>query len=251
MKNEAIETLNHYFRNHSNTVFFLGSNVGVEMLSDFFRNGKIFTGDAPDMVILKDDTAIIVEHFEFDSSYTNKKGSSSRIEQARIEREIQEKMTISNEYIHQDTINTSFTYQDYVSNVTKNFLHHYNQIETYKQNLINKKIITTDTIVKTMFLIEDVSPIGSMAFDIYKNNGEMVPIILARCPEFLELIYCHNQVDYVLCCSYSGDSEYVWFIDRSEISFYINNQLDYANMKFFGNHTCVVEFRVDIPNDGG
>ena len=118
MKNEAIKTLNHYFRNQSNTVFFLGSNLGVEMLSDFFRNGKIFTGDAPDIVILKDDTAIIVEHFEFDSSYTNKKGSSSRIEQARIEREIQERFSyqadvlleIDDSYSGEDGIDVKIAY---------------------------------------------------------------------------------------------------------------------------------------------
>ena len=250
MKNEAIKTLKQYFRNESNSIEFFGSDVGVNMFIDFLQNGKTIANDAPDMILLKDNMAIIVEHFEFDSSHANRKGSSNRIEEARIDRQIREKMAISNEYIHQDVINASCSYQDYVANVTKGFLHHYNQIENYKQNLINKKIITLDTIVKIMFLIEDVSPIGSIAFGNNNGKAQKLPVTLAQCPEFLDLVEQYNQIDYVLCCSYVCDSEYVWFIDCDQIPAYREKQCDYANMRFFNNPICIVEFRKIVSNEG-
>ena len=250
MKNEAIKTLAQYFCNDSNIIEFWGSDIGVNMFIDFLQNGKTIACDAPDMVLLKDNMAIIVEHFEFDSSHTDRKGSSSRIEEARINREIREKMAISSEYVHQDAINASCSYQDYVANVTKNFLHHYNQIEKYKQNLISKKIITEDTIVKIMFLIEDVSPIGSIAFGNINGKAQKLPITLAQCPEFLDLVERHDKIDFVLCCSYACDSEYVWFIDCDEVPAYREKQIDYANMRIFSNPVCVIEYRKIVSTGG-
>ena len=240
MKYEVTRTLNKYLYYKCNNVKYLGSDSGVRMFFDFYKNGEIIEGDRPDMVIIKNNTAIVVEHFEFDSSKTSKKSSSNREEIARIERELQKKTKENKECIHQDAIRASFTYQNYVSNVTRNFLEHYNKIEKYRSNLIGKNIITEDYIVKNMFLIEDVTPIGSVAIDINKDRNKEEPILLARCPEFLDLVASHHGVDYVMCCSYVGNNEYIWFIDCNDISSYKEWQLDYANMRFFENQACVV-----------
>lgn len=239
MKKDASRTLNNYLRSRTNTVYYLGDDSGIRMFSDFLKNGITIDGDEPDMVILKDSTAIVVEHFEFDSSYTNRKGSSYRKDEARIKREIQEKTKDFDEFVHLDTINASFTYENFITNVTENFLDHYSKIEKYKRNLFDKNIIKEDYDVKIMFLIEDVSPIGSMAFDINKNKVEELPVVLALSPEFLDLLANHRDVDFVMCCSCVGNNEYVCFIDRDDISSYKECQCDYANMKFFGNQPVV------------
>ena len=251
MKSEAVTTLEHYLRNESNTVHFWGSDVGVNMFADFLQNGRTVDGDAPDMVLLKDNTAIIVEHFEFDSSYTNKKGSSSRKEQARIEQEKLEKLATVDAGVYHGTIKTQFSYQDFIDNVTKNFLHHYNRIETYKKNLINRKTVTSEAMVKVMFLISDVSPIGSIAVDNSGGRVQTVPVILAQSPEFLDLVERCDNVDFVLCCSYACDSEYIWFIDRNEISSYREKQCDYANMRFLSNPPHMVIGKITIPDNRG
>ena len=41
--------------------------------------------DAPDMLVRKDNIALIIEHFEFDSYRVTRKGSQNRREQSRIE----------------------------------------------------------------------------------------------------------------------------------------------------------------------
>ena len=251
MKSEAITTLEHYLRNEFNTVQFWGSDFGVNMFYDFLQNGETISGDAPDMVLLKGNTAIIVEHFEFDSSYTNKKGSSSRIEQARIEREQRIKFSTVDSGVYHGTIKTQFSYQNLIENVEKSFLHHYNQIEVYKQNLIQRNIITNDTHVKIMFLLSDVSPIGCIAIDKASGSPQTVPVTLAQSPEFLDIVERCKGVDYILCCSYACDNEYIWFVDCNELSAYRENQCDYSNMRFLSNPPHVVIGRITIPNKRG
>ena len=251
MKSEAIITLEHYLRNESNTVRFFGSDFGVNMFSDFLQNGETIGGDAPDMVLLKGNTAIVVEHFEFDSSYTNKKGSSSRIEQARVEREQRQKLATLDSGVYHGTIKTQFSYQNLIENVEKSFLHHYDQIDTYKQNLIQRNIVTSDTHVKIMFMVSDVSPIGCIAIDNTTGSPKTIPVTLAQSPEFLDIVERCKGVDYVLCCSYACDSEYIWFIDRNDLSSYRENQCDFSNMRFLSNPPHVVIGKVTIPDKRG
>ena len=251
MKSEAITTLEHYLRNEINTVRFLGSDYGVNLFSDFLQNGVTIDGDAPDMVLLKGNEAIVIEHFEFDSSYTTKKGSSSRIEQARIEREQRQKFATADSGVYHGTINAQFSYQNFIENVEKSFLHHYDQIDTYRQNLIQRKIITSDTHVKIMFLISDVSPIGSIAIDNTSGSPQTVSVSLSQSPEFLDLVERCQGVDFVLCCSYACDSEYIWFIDRNELFSYRKNQCDYSNMSFLSNCPHVVIGKITIPDKRG
>lgn len=64
-----------------------------------------------------------------------------------------------------------------------------------------------------MFLIEDVSPLGSI---ISETDG-LKALSLHMCKEFLTELEMSPQVDYVLTCSCAGNSQGVWFIDRSDI----------------------------------
>lgn len=247
MKNEVIKTLEHYFRNESNTVQYLGSDEGVNLFANLLQSGTMIPGDAPDAVLIKDNIALIIEHFEFDAFEVNRKGSKSRIEQARIERE-QRQLSATAGVVYHSKIKASCSYQDYIDNVTRSFLEHYQRIDVYKKNLLERGIVTSETNVKMMFLIEDVSPIGSIAIDNSEGKPQTVPVILAQSPEFLSLLTDSESVDYILCCSYACDSEYIWFIDRSEISAYREKQCTYTNMRFLSNYPSVVISKISIPD---
>ena len=102
-----------------------------------------------------------------------------------------------------------------------------------------------------MFLVSDVSPIGCIAIDNTSGNPQTVPVTLAQSPEFLDIVECCKGIDYVLCCSYACDSEYIWFIDCNELSAYRKNQCDYSNMRFLNNPPHVVIGRIPIPKNRG
>lgn len=248
MKNEVIKTLEHYFRNESNTVQYLGSDEGVNLFANLLQSGTMIPGDAPDAVLIKDNIALIIEHFEFDSAEVNRKGSKSRLEQARIDREQSQLSATEAGIVYHSKIKASCSYQDYINNVTRSFLEHYKRIDTYKKNIVERGIVTGEVHIKTMFLIEDVSPIGSIAIDNSGEKVQTVPVILAQSPEFLDLLVDGENLDYAICCSYACDCEYIWFVDRSEISAYKDKQCAYADMRFLSNYPSVVISKISIPN---
>ena len=51
-----------------------------------FQNGEKLIGDVPDMLVFKNNAALIIEHFEFDSYRVTREGSQNRREQSRIDR---------------------------------------------------------------------------------------------------------------------------------------------------------------------
>ena len=245
MKDDATIAHEHYFSDTTgNTVYFHGSDSGALFVRDMLTNGMLHPGDAPDLVITHDNVALIIEHFEFDSYRVTRKGSCSRTEQARIDRKFNEQ-PIGSVYI--DRIKGASSYDDYLANATRSFTIHYKHISMYKKNLKKDGIIKDTTIVKTMFLIEDVSPIGTMVFSEESDTG-IAPVVLAQSPEFLELLAQSPNVDYVLCCSSAGQHEYIWLIDRDEIDCYRENACDYKKMRFIFSNPNVVCGSIMLPN---
>ena len=83
-KNEVIRVFKRYLGGNENGRRLLGSNEVKNFFCDLFCGGDIIPRDAPDMVCVKGSTALIIEHFEFDSYCAGRKGSKSKQEQARI-----------------------------------------------------------------------------------------------------------------------------------------------------------------------
>lgn len=248
MGNEATRTLEQYLRNESNTVHFLGADAGVNLFREVLQDGRTIPGDAPDLVIIKDNIAVIIEHFEFDSFRVTRKGSTSRTEQARIEREQRLIPATPEGVVYHSRIQAPCSYSDYIANVRRSFSEHYGRISTYKKNLTERGTISEEMIIKTLFLIDDVSPIGSIAFDYRSQKAQTVPVILAQSPEFLQLLSDSDDLDYVLCCSSAGSDDYIWFIDLAELPAYVEKQCDYANMHFLSSNPSVVIAKISIPN---
>ena len=212
------------------TVYYSGSGKGIHHFIDLYENGDLYVGDSPDMVLMHDNYAIIMEHFQFDSYPVHKKKGSMRArEEARIDRVYDEMPASEEGVIFHDQIRVNNSYEDYVNNVCKNFVDHYNKIEQYKRNLVASGLVAECTSTKMMFVIEDVSKLGTY---VLNEQKELLPLYLSQCREFLSLLSRSPMVDYVLCFASAGGNDYACFIDREDLSFYEEDACDYANMRF-------------------
>lgn len=245
-KSEIQETLERYFSKESNTVKYKGTGELVKKLVDMSSKGVTHFGDAPDMYITYNNEVWIIEHFQFDAYLSSKrKGSMLMREEDRIRRKEKELEPSETGTIFHEQINGTSSYQMYIENVCTSFCKHASKINTYKQNLIAQNIIHQDSVVKVLFLIEDVSPIGAMAID---NKRKVVPIELGACREFLEIMKLYKGVDAVIACSEVSQTKFVWFISNDEIDTYIEQSSEYKLMQFMDFTPHVIGMKVVIPD---
>lgn len=244
MENEATKTLKKYFSSDDGTdIRYLGKGEGARLFADCFQNGEWFAGDVPDMLIKKEETAILIEHFEFDSYPVTRKGSKNRREQDRIERCAERVEPSAQGMYYHNEIRGDSSLQSYLCNCLGSFQRHYQQIGRYKDNLRKYDLISDSVEVKVMFLIEDVSPLGSI---ISETDG-LKALSLHMCKEFLTELEMSPQVDYVLTCSCAGNSQRVWFIDRSDIFEYKKFAKSSEEMNMLKFEPKVLGFKVSIP----
>ena len=235
MKQEFKEAIFKYIDNHK--VYYL-----PEQENDFFKTVEFFNSgilcfDRPDGFCKKDNSVLIIEHFEFDSSNNTKKGSQNRQEEARISRREHESTDIS---FIRDQINCNYSIENYIKNAKKFFDSHYNNIQEYKKNLKKEKIITDTTEVKTLFCIEDVTALGN--YDI----NERTPVILLYCDEFIEYVKDCLELDYILCFSSFGQETYTWFASIKNILEYKEKALKKENIKLAELQPQVISTRVKV-----
>ena len=247
MKNEAVNAL---FKNHSDTngmnIQFLGTGKSARYFADFVQNGTYYADDAPDMMLKKGNEVIIVEHVEFDSYHVGRKGSPGRQEMARIQRKEDSVEATEGGILFSDAIKGKSSFQDLIINLRHNFNAHYSRISKYKENLRGYGLIDDSTQVKVMFLIEDVSPLGSIAVDV---DGKQHPIIVLLYKAFLDVFRDATELDYILACSAAGNENFMWFADRIEIEEYYKNAVDYEKMTFLDFDVQVVGFKMSFPRD--
>lgn len=120
--------------------------------------------DAPDGYYIKENRVIIFEHFEFDSSKKNRKGSGYRRENNLIDGKIEEWSQSNQGVIVIE--NKSLSNTEYLSD---NFNHglssHCNKFESYKKNLIDKGLANVSMSFELCILAENVDPNGISQID--------------------------------------------------------------------------------------
>ena len=247
MKNEAIHAL---FKNYSETngmdIRFLGTGNGAHYFADFVQSATYYADDAPDMVLKKGNEVIIIEHFELDSYHISRKGSPGRQEMARIQRNEDMIDATEDGVLFSDAIKGKSSFQDLISNLCCNFKAHYDRIPKYKENLKEYGLIDDTTSIKIMFLIEDGSPLGSIAVD---QEAKQYPIIVLLYEKFLDLFRGAINLDYILACSSAADKNFMWFADRAEIDEYYSNAVDYDKMVFLDFDVQVVGLKMPFPRE--
>lgn len=247
-REEVIKTLQQYFSTDG-VMHYFGDNDSVVALTNLFASAVPYVGDAPDMFFLYNNQVLIVEHFEFDCYRATKKGSSFRREEARIQRAFDSTPMVGSSLIRHDTIHAKSSYKDYINNAKRSFKEHYSKIDRYFNNLVEAGVIQDSSVTKTMFLIDDVSPVGSIMID---NNApwgsDAVCLVeLCHCKEFLDLLSSSPKVDYVIACSSFGSKRFVWFVDQENIQEYYNHVIDYESMDFLREDPFVVTGAMLIP----
>lgn len=249
VKNEIEQTMMRYFYKDGIEIHFFGQGNGAKRFLDFYQYGDKYLGDAPDMVILKNKEALIVEHFEFDCYCANRKGSQNRKEQSRIRRASAAIIPTEEGIEFHDYIRGESSNKSYLQNVCRSFEEHYAHIPMYQDNLKNERIV--DGFIKTevMFLIEDVSPLGAEVIEREGYSTLRIPIVLAQCKEFLDLLRERPKVDYILACSSVENNQYVWFIDQTEINRYYQNTIDYESMQFLAYTPRVSQFKMLVSEE--
>ena len=105
-------------------------------LNYILYNLKPFNDKAPDMYSVTQDKLVLLEHFEFDASYANRKGMSGKREEKALEERLKNNQTI-NELVL-DKANYDISFENWQKNFEKAFQHHYEKIDTYIKNVRNK-----------------------------------------------------------------------------------------------------------------
>lgn len=244
---EAKIAMNQYFPLDQEThIKYLGNKKPVKMFADAMTNRQVHFGDRPDMLLINDNIAYLIEHFEFDSYSNTSKGSEIRMEQNRIEKTFSQSMpSEEGTYVH-GMMQGHASYDNYIQNVEKAFIKHYRKIDVYKQNAQASGLLGKNMKMKMVFLIVDTSPVPNTVFDPIRKTQIHVSLVCSN--EFMTLFETHDKLDAVIFCSTFNNEKIVYYIDRNEIPFYKTKKIDYKNMKFISfNSIHVSGFNILEP----
>lgn len=203
---ELEEILRKYFSKDTEaTVYF---NLDQELFNKVISNVGCY--EKPDILSIFDDKVVAIEHFEFDSYKRSRKGSEYKIENNMIEKkfdkEINEKLKTQKDAIVHGQINSIASADNYFNNFKKNFLAHYEKIDSYIEHIKSDYPNTKD--VTICFFAEDVTPLGNYfmnrktSYNPYLLNplySDEIIDILNKCPRVKYLVIgCYAISGYKL-----------------------------------------------------
>lgn len=244
MSNEAEVTLQTYFHDETRIQYF-GDVQPVNYCLENILQGTWFSDDSPDLVSVFRDRCLIIEHFRFDCYKHTRKGSQNLEEQARIDRIAGTIKPTEEGAIYRDEITGESSFSLYVENVEKAFREHYRKIPQYRKNVLENKVISNSTELEVAFLIEDVSPLGTVAHD----GIHLQTINLACCKPFLTLMRESPEVRYVIACSCYSNNYFTWLISHDQIDEFEKNSIEYASMQFISFTPKVMGAKIIIPSE--
>jgi len=185
--------------------------VSIRNLESFFENiskASVIQSDRPDIIIESDTVIYGLEYFTFDSSASSKKGTSMRIERAKVQREYDavidkamkngESETIS----HRTTYQSSRSIEDYVENYIRNYQAHYIKKETY---LENEHLKETKKPVELGFVIENTSILPDIIYGGDKKPNILLPFNLSVLQQFMK---DKEHIPHVFYITHNGNNGY-------------------------------------------
>ena len=233
-RNEVDLTLGKWLPNDTNQVSYLGSDMDILHLRDFFDMHDGASFDRPDAFLRLKNEVLIIEHFQFDCYKQTASGSSF----AKLDSELSKSFDSLHEhngYLHCE-IKASNSLEYYYVNACNSFQKHYEKIESYKRNLINKGFANSNDTFIVCFIIDDTTKLGTM---VEGTNGAE-PVILVLYRRFLEFLQQYPCVDYILTSAWFLNSYYPWFYSQANHASYVNKQIDYDQMQFMVHDTQVL-----------
>ena len=198
---------------------------------EFLENiNKIIIRDNPDGYLKIGNKIFIIEHFEYDATKNNKKGSETRREESRINKKFNIiDSTQKIEYFN-ETMNISHTTEQLRDNFIKVFNQHNYKIPQYRQKLVDEGIISENNEIIYVFCCEDKTTFGCLCYDDAIHCFNILNIT-----ECLEVILKSN-INYILLCNSYPNEQVIYFYPvLNEIKNKVPNQ--------FANQIKFVDFK--------
>lgn len=193
-----------FYKYFNETTKIYSLNSIHDFSNEFFENySRINFRDNPDGYLKIDNKIVVIEHFEYDATKNNNKGSETRIEESRIDRRLDNKRYTTDgiKYVHEE-MNVTHSTEQLRDNFIKIFSDHNSKINQYKKALIEDGIIDDNNEVIFMFCCEDKTIFGCLGIEdqIYSFN-------ILNIKECLDVIL-ESKIDYLLLCnSYQNRKE--------------------------------------------
>ncbi len=207
----------------------------LQYLCSFFPKMQP-TQKRPDAFAEMEETAFLLEHFQFDNSNNNSKGSIQRQICADSERNLNNILNNGKIFVSiPETVTKSG--QFYVKSFQKQFCTHANKIGIYKKEIQEKARKKYNKFLMG-FVIEDASLYGS----IYLDNGDFRCVDLLETKEFLDLFEKTKDLDFVIfAMTGSSENKLLSFISRNTIEQHRKNQIEASKIQrfCFENSFCV------------
>ncbi|HOI85720.1 MAG TPA: hypothetical protein PLP48_06530 [Acholeplasmataceae bacterium] len=203
MSDEFFKIKHNYFDVHGSdevtaTLFPNDLDMQDQILNMFF-NMKQY--ECPDIISHFLDTAVIMEHFEFDSyiNRKNKGGSDYRVllhrESTRIEELAKNTLKNKDHAIIHGSIHSSASLQNYKKNFIRVFNKHYKNIDSYYEN--STEHTNQFKNVEMWFFIEDVTPLGNFYTAETKEKG-LILLYPYHVQEIVELLSKSQKIHGII-----------------------------------------------------
>ena len=199
----------------------------LENINLYFSNLKSAI-KRPDAYSVRENSILLLEHFQFDNSQTTRKGSLQNIASAETKRTFEKKFNNGTDFaiVGENVIKTG---KCYIENFTKQFSNHAENIENYKLDIQNELGLSFDSFI-IGFVIEDSSPLGSIYLDKFVPKS----IDLTFSKEFLDLFETTPNLDFVIfAMTGNQDNKILSFISRNSIEEHRKQQIEISNIDHF------------------
>ncbi len=249
-KKEVPLTLQKYLTDSKGVMTALGSSNDINRFVWFIENGVIVTMDHPDAFIKVGNEILIIEHFDIDGYEEIKHvGSLATYNEKAIHAEFEKQELINGSKHITARLGVKNSYQQFLDNCHRRFEHHYRQIDRYKQHLIDKQIACADSQYTVCFLMDEVSPIGTLTVD---DDGCICPVCLGYSKEFLDYFEKKSKVDWIISAVIKPDGSSGWwrhhpyFFSHNDISECRGKIVDYARLQFLESNPFIAESQIEI-----
>lgn len=240
IKESIVDTLGKYVNVTNNQIYSCSDNP-----PEIMHLGALQNFEQPDGYYIAGNTLYVLEHFEFDSTKATRKGSETRRDNNRIEREFNSVPPTDEGVVLRNSLNVQQNSNNYIENSLKNMDSHYVKIESYLANLKSYGLVQ-DT-VKVGFFIEDTTMLGN----VYDPQGwnPVEPVILCHCKHFLDKFEAYPKLDFCICASTYSSQSFLWFIDKQSVLQYRDLEIDLTNIEILSFEPKVLGYKISIPSN--
>lgn len=167
----------------------------------------------PDLVSKSNNKIYGIEHFEFDSSKNDRKGSRYKQQIGIIDNSMNKEIRYKKNVHNLSVLNLNQNIETYVNNYKVVFNNHYYKIPRYTKYL-NKDFPNIDK--EIWFFIEDITPFGNHYLDNNCNPQLFHPMLSIELIELLELSPALNGIFFATNSFGNAKIIFTYFNEKKE-----------------------------------